>query len=549
MCERYQPAFKLSSSFGINYAGSEESMDRRRFVAASLAAGTMAALGCSATRKNPGRQNTSDLPPFELEEATVAALQGGMKSGWYTARSITELYLARIAAVDKQGPELHSIIELNPDALQIADALDAERKAKGPRGPLHGIPVLVKDNIDTADRMTTTAGSLALEGSIPPEDSTVAKRLRDSGAIILGKANLSEWANIRSLRSSSGWSARGGQCKNPYALDRNPCGSSSGSAAATSANLTALSVGTETDGSIVCPSGTGGIVGIKPTVGLISRAGIIPISHNQDTAGPMCRTVTDAAILLGALAEVDARTDYTAFLDPNGLKGMRIGVSRSHFGFHPSVDKLMESAIDVLKTGGAAVIDPANVDSLKNADDTEVMLMLYELKANLNAYLASLGPKAPVKTLQDVIEFNEKHADQELQYFGQELFIQAEEKGPLTDSKYVEALKTIQQLAREQGIDMVMTKNRLDAIIAPTNSPAWVTDHLNGDHFTGGSSTPAAVAGYPNITVPCGSVGGLPVGISFFGRAWSEPTLFKIGFAYEQATRHRQTPRFRNTIA
>ena len=509
----------------------------------------MAALGCSATRKNPGRQNTSDLPPFELEEATVAALQGGMKSGWYTARSITELYLARIAAVDKQGPELHSIIELNPDALQIADALDAERKAKGPRGPLHGIPVLVKDNIDTADRMTTTAGSLALEGSIPPEDSTVAKRLRDSGAIILGKANLSEWANIRSLRSSSGWSARGGQCKNPYALDRNPCGSSSGSAAATSANLTALSVGTETDGSIVCPSGTGGIVGIKPTVGLISRAGIIPISHNQDTAGPMCRTVTDAAILLGALAEVDARTDYTAFLDPNGLKGMRIGVSRSHFGFHPSVDKLMESAIDVLKTGGAAVIDPANVDSLKNADDTEVMLMLYELKANLNAYLASLGPKAPVKTLQDVIEFNEKHADQELQYFGQELFIQAEEKGPLTDSKYVEALKTIQQLAREQGIDMVMTKNRLDAIIAPTNSPAWVTDHLNGDHFTGGSSTPAAVAGYPNITVPCGSVGGLPVGISFFGRAWSEPTLIKIGFAYEQATRHRQTPRFRNTIA
>src|SRR5438309_467867 len=379
MCERYQPALKLSSSFGIKYAGSEESMDRRRFVAASLAAGTMAALGCSATRKNPGRQNTSDLPPFELEEATVAALQGGMKSGWYTARSITELYLARIAAVDKQAPELHSIIELNPDALQIADALDAERKAKGPRGPLHGIPVLVKDNIDTADRMTTTAGSLALEGSIPPEDSTVTKRLRDSGAIILGKANLSEWANIRSLRSSSGWSARGGQCKNPYALDRNPCGSSSGSAAVTSANLTALSVGTETDGSIVCPSGTCGIVGIKPTVGLISRAGIIPISHNQDTAGPMCRTVTDAAILLGALAEVDARKDYTAFLDPNGLKGMRIGVSRSHFGFHPSVDKLMESAIDVLRTGGADVIDPANVDSLKNAVDTEVMLMWYAL--------------------------------------------------------------------------------------------------------------------------------------------------------------------------
>ena len=464
-----------------------------------------------------------------------------------TSEQVTEDCLRRIEA---DNPRLNAFITVMADsALAQARQAEIEIRSGNWRGPLHGIPVLVKDNIDTADRMTTTAGSLALEGSIPPEDSTVAKRLRDSGAIILGKANLSEWANIRSLRSSSGWSARGGQCKNPYALDRNPCGSSSGSAAATSANLTALSVGTETDGSIVCPSGTCGIVGIKPTVGLISRAGIIPISHNQDTAGPMCRTVTDAAILLGALAEVDARTDYTAFLDPNGLKGMRIGVSRSHFGFHPSVDKLMESAIDVLKTGGAELIDPANVDSLKNADDTEVMLMLYELKANLNAYLASLGPKAPVKTLQDVIEFNEKHADQELQYFGQELFIQAEEKGPLTDSKYVEALKTIQQLAREQGIDMVMTKNRLDAIIAPTNSPAWVTDHLNGDHFTGGSSTPAAVAGYPNITVPCGSVGGLPVGISFFGRAWSEPTLIKIGFAYEQATRHRQTPRFRNTIA
>src|SRR5438128_1971961 len=414
-------------------------MDRRRFMAASVAAGTIAVRGCSSLRKDTGNPaGAANIPPFELEETTVAALQEGMKSGKYTARSITELYLQRIVAIDKQGPALHSIIELNPDLLQIADALDAERKSKGPRGPLHGIPVLLKDNLDTADRMTTTAGSLALEGSIPPQDSTVAKRLRESGAIILGKANLSEWANIRSLRSSSGWSARGGQCRNPYVLDRNPCGSSSGSAAATSANLTALSVGTETDGSIVCPSGTCGIVGIKPTVGLISRAGIIPISHNQDTAGPICRTVTDAAILLGALAEVDARTDYTAFLDPNGLKGMRIGVSRSHFGFHPSVDKLMESAIDVLKTGGAAVIDPANVDSLKNADDTEVMLMLYELKANLNAYLASLGPKAPVKTLQDVIEFNEKHADQELQYFGQELFIQAEEKGPLTDSKYVE---------------------------------------------------------------------------------------------------------------
>ena len=536
-------------------------MNRRSFIAASIAVGSIGAWGCSASRKdNATPPGTANIPPFELEETTVAALQDGMKSGRYTARSITELYLRRIAAIDKQGPALHSIIELNPDALQIADALDAERKVKGPRGWLHGIPVLLKDNIDTADKMTTTAGSLALEGSIPPQDSTIAKRLRESGAIILGKANLSEWANIRSLQSSSGWSARGGQCKNPYVLDRNPCGSSSGSAAATSANLTVLSLGTETDGSIVCPSGICGIVGIKPTVGLISRAGIIPISHNQDTAGPMCRTVTDAAILLSALAGVDARdsattrsqgnsrTDYTAFLDANGLKGMRIGVSRSHFAFNPYLDKLMEGAIDVLKRGGADIVDPANVDSMKNIDDVELMVLLYDLKADLNAYLASLGPKAPVKTLKEIIEFNQKHADKELQYFSQDLFMQAEEKGPLTDAAYLDAVQKIQQLAREQGIDLVMTKNRLDAIISPTNTPAWVTDHLNGDRFSGGSSTPAAVAGYPSITVPCGYAGGMPVGISFFGRAWSEPTLIKIAFAYEQATRQRRAPKFLTTL-
>jgi len=536
-------------------------MNRRSFIAASIAVGSIGAWGCSASRKdNATPPGTANIPPFELEETTVAALQDGMKSGRYTARSITELYLRRIAAIDKQGPALHSIIELNPDALQIADALDAERKVKGPRGWLHGIPVLLKDNIDTADKMTTTAGSLALEGSIPPQDSTIAKRLRESGAIILGKANLSEWANIRSLQSSSGWSARGGQCKNPYVLDRNPCGSSSGSAAATSANLTVLSLGTETDGSIVCPSGICGIVGIKPTVGLISRAGIIPISHNQDTAGPMCRTVTDAAILLSALAGVDARdsattrsqgnsrTDYTAFLDANGLKGMRIGVSRSHFAFNPYLDKLMEGAIDVLKRGGADIVDPANVDSMKNIDDVELMVLLYDLKADLNAYLASLGPKAPVKMLKEIIEFNQKHADKELQYFSQDLFMQAEEKGPLTDAAYLDAVQKIQQLAREQGIDLVMTKNRLDALIAPTNTPAWVTDHLNGDRFSGGSSTPAAVAGYPSITVPCGYAGGMPVGISFFGRAWSEPTLIKIAFAYEQATRQRRAPKFLTTL-
>src|SRR5262245_11696477 len=526
-------------------------MNRRRFLTASLGVASMTACSCRAMETHTSKQEQpgAGIPPFELDETTIAALQDGMKSGKYTARSITELYLQQIEAVDKRGPSLHSIIETNPDVFQIADALDAERNSKGPRGPLHGIPVLLKDNIATADRMTTTAGSLALEGSIPQQDSLVAKRLRESGAVILGKANLSEWANIRSTRSSSGWSARGGQCRNPYVLDRNPCGSSSGSATATSANLTALSVGTETDGSIVCPSGVCGIVGIKPTVGLIGRAGIVPISHSQDTAGPMCRTVTDAAILLAWLR--DPRTnapDYLAFLDANGLKGARIGVSRSDFGFNARVDKLMQNAIDVLKKGGAEVIDPANIDSMKNIADAEMEVLLYEFKSNLNTYLASLGPKPAAKNLKEVIEFNEKHADRELQYFGQELFIQAEEKGPLTDAKYLEALRKNQQLAREQGIDAVMINNKLDAIIAPTNGPAWVTDYLNGDHFAGSSSTAPAVAGYPNVSVPCGYVSGLPIGISFFGRAWSEPTLIKIAFAYEQATRYRRPPRFLPTL-
>jgi amidase len=536
-------------------------MNRRRFIRSSLVAGSVGAYGCAPpplqdNKTSGGSGGGGSQPPFELEEATIASLQDGMKSGKYTARSITELYLRRIEALDKQGPSLHSVIETNPDALSIADSLDAERKAKGPRGPLHGIPVLVKDNIDTADKMTTTAGSLALNGSVPPQDAFVAKKLRDAGAIILGKANLSEWANIRSNRSSSGWSARGGQCRNPYALDRNPCGSSSGSGSATSANLTAISIGSETDGSIVCPSSTCGIVGIKPTVGLISRAGVIPISHTQDTTGPMCRTVTDAAIVLGALTGVDPRdsatnasqgnaaTDYTQFLDPNGLKGKRIGVSRSDFGFNPMVDKLMSDAIDVLKKSGAEVIDPANIDSMKNLGDAEITVLLYELKADLAAYFATLGAQAPVKTLKDVIDFNEKNAEKELVYFGQELFTQAEAKGPLTDQKYIEALAKCRKLSREEGIDAVMKKQKLDAIIAPANGPAWTTDHINGDHFVGGSSTPAAVAGYPNITVPCGYVGGLPIGISFFGLAWSEPTLIRMAFAYEQATKHRKPPRF-----
>jgi len=535
-------------------------MDRRRFIQYSLVAGSMGVCGCSPVPQQQESRGANSaataVPPFELDEATIASLQDGMKSGKYTARSITQLYLDRIQALDKQGPSLHSVIETNPDALQIADALDAERKAKGSRGPLHGIPVLIKDNIDTADKMTTTAGSLALAGSIPPQDSFVAQKLRSAGAVILGKANLSEWANIRSNKSSSGWSGRGGQCRNPYVLDRNPSGSSSGSGSATSSNLTALSIGSETDGSIVSPSSTCGIVGIKPTVGLISRAGVIPISHNQDTTGPMCRSVTDAAILLGALSGVDPRdpatsasqgkavSDYTQFLDPNVLKGMRIGVLRDRFGFNARVDKLMEDAIDVLKKNGSEIVDPANIDSLKKIDDAEITVLLYDLKADLNAYLATLGTKSPVKTLKEIIDFNEKNRDRELLYFGQELFIQAEEKGPLTDKEYIEALKNCQTLARAEGIDAVMTKNKLDAILAPANAPAWTTDHVNGDHFIGGSSAPAAIAGYPNITVPCGFVSGLPIGISFFGRAWTEPTLIRIAFAYEQATKHRRPPKF-----
>jgi amidase len=531
-------------------------MDRRRFLAGSFAFGSFGLTACSAG----GSQSKNTDRAFELDEATVSTLQDGMKSGRYTARSVTELYLHRIADLDKQGPALHSFIDTNPDALDIADALDAERKSKGPRGPLHGIPVLVKDNIDTSDKMTTTAGSLALESSIPPQDSFVAKKLREAGAVILGKANMSEWANIRSSHSSSGWSARGGQCRNPYVLDRNPCGSSSGSASATAANLTALSIGTETDGSIVCPSGTCGLVGIKPTVGLISRAGIIPISHTQDTAGPMCRTVTDAAILLGALTGIDPRdpatnasqgkayTDYTQFLDPNGLRRMRIGVAQSEFGFNSLVDKLMADAIDVLKKAGAEIVDPANLDLVKQASEPELSVLLFELKTNLNAYLATLGKTARVKTLKEIIDFNEQNAEKELLYFGQEYFTLAEAKGPLTDRAYLDALTKARRLAREDGVDAVMTKNRLDAIVAPTNGPAWITDHMNGDHFVGGTSTPAAIAGYPHITVPCGFVGPLPIGISFFGRAWSEPALIKIAFAYEQATKHRRTPKFLSTI-
>ncbi|MFI5092506.1 MAG: amidase [Candidatus Acidiferrales bacterium] len=538
---------------------------RRRFLQASLLGGVAAAAGplvrpvlggSGPSAGVPDCVAEAEVPAFEFDEITIGELQEGMKSGKYSARSIAEKYLARIAAIDKSGPRVNSVIETNPDALDIAEALDKERKEKGPRGPLHGIPVLIKDNIATADRMQTTAGSLALLGSKPPEDSFVARKLREAGAVILGKTNLSEWANIRSNHSISGWSGRGGQTRNPYALDRNPCGSSSGTGAGISANLAAIGIGTETDGSIVCPSSSNGLAGIKPTVGLLSRNRIIPISHTQDTPGPMCRTVRDAAILLGALTGVDPNDnataasagksfrDYTQFLNADGLRGARIGVLRKTFGFNPAVDRLMESALVVMKRQGATLVDPVEFETYGKFRETEFLGFMYELKADLNAYLAWLGPNTPVKTLKEIIEFNEKNAAREMPYFGQENFLKAEEKGPLTTPEYVEAIKKNHELAGKEGIDATMDKNKLDAIVGPTGGPAWLTDIVNGDAFGGGSSQFAAVAGYPNITVTAGFDFGLPVGISFFGRAWSEPVLIKLAYSFEQATKFRKAPRF-----
>jgi amidase len=531
-------------------------VNRRRFLQAGMLSGAAAAAAPLAAQAQAASAVTRFVPLFDFDEITIAALQEGMKSGKFTARSIAEKYLARIDAVDKRGPAVNSVIELNPDALAMADALDRERRAQGARGPLHGIPVLIKDNISTHDRMQTTAGSLALVGSVPPKDAFVAKKLREAGAVILGKSNLSEWANIRSSHSTSGWSGRGGQTHNPYALDRNPSGSSSGSGVAVAANLCAVAIGTETDGSIVSPANANGIVGIKPTVGLVSRAGIIPIAHSQDTAGPMARTVTDAAILLGALAGVDGDdratsahigkvlTDYTTFLDAKGLAGARLGVVRKLCGFHDAVDRLMNDAIDELKRLGATVVDPADITTLEQLDGAEEKVLLTELKADLNSYLWDLGDAAPVRSLKQVIEFNEQHREQEMPFFGQDLFLKAQGKGALGLKEYLDTLDKCKVLMRVQGIDAVMDKFKLDALVAPTGAPAWLTDHIDGDHDLGGSSTPAAVAGYPHITVPMGFVLTLPVGISFFGRAWSEPTLLKFAYAFEQATHHRRPPRF-----
>jgi len=495
---------------------------------------------------------------FELDELTIDDLQKSMQSGRFTARSLAEKYLARIEEIDKKGG-VNSVIEINPDALKIAESLDQERKQKGPRGPMHGIPVLIKDNIATADRMSTTAGSLALAASRPPKDAFIVERLRASGAVILGKTNLSEWANFRSLHSVSGWSGRGGQTRNPYALDRNTSGSSSGSGAAVASNLCAVAVGTETDGSVVSPASVNGLAGIKPTIGLLSRAGIVPIAHSQDTAGPMARTVRDAAILLAVLSGPDpadpatsgagrAQLDYTRYLDPKGLKGARLGVARKYFGLAGGVDQLIEDAIAHMKSAGATIVDPVDLPGPDQYGEAEGVVLRYEFKADLNQYLQGLGPSAKCKSLAAIIAFNEKERAREMPFFEQEIMLQAEKKGPLTDKAYLDARAKCLQATRSAGIDAVVQKHKLDAIVAPTNGLAWLIDWVNGDHDTGGCSGPAAVAGYPHVTVPAGLLHGLPAGLSFFGTAWSEPTLIKLAYSFEQLTKARRPPKFLRTV-
>jgi len=504
---------------------------------------------------------TAQTPTFALEELTIDDLQSRMQAGSDTSASLTRQYIDRIGAIDQRGPAINAVIEINPDALAIASQLDAERKAGKTRGPLHGIPVLIKDNIDTADKMHTSAGSLALADSIAARDSFVAERLRAAGAVIIGKTNLSEWANFRSTHSTSGWSGRGGQTRNPYALDRTPSGSSSGSGSAAAASCCAVAIGTETDGSVTSPSAAAALVGIKPTVGLIGRSGIIPIAHSQDTAGPMARTVRDAAILLGALTGVDPRdaatrasaghslTDYTTALDRNGLRGARIGVARKRYaGYHAAADKLLDAALDLMKQHGATIVDPADIATAGKTDDSEFDLLLYEFKADLNAYLGQLQPGVGVHSLADVIAFNTKNAGRELRYFGQEIMEQAQKKGPLTEKKYRDALAGNRRLMGAQGIDATIAKYKLDALVAPTQGPAGLIDLVNGDPGGGGSFTsPAAVAGYPHVTVPMGFVRGLPVGLSFVGRAWSEATLLKLAYAFEQAAPARKKPTFAAT--
>ncbi len=544
-------------------------LTRRDFLHASAVG--VAAVGalssCKPTADSPqaggaiGGSPNNSTPPFALDEVTIADLQAGFTDGRWTSKRVTEMYLDRIHSMDRQGVTLRAMLDLNPEALALAEAADKGRAAARLASPLHGIPVIVKDNVDTHDQMTTTAGSLALEGSIAPRDSFIVEKLRAAGAIIIGKANLSEWANFRGDRSTSGWSSRGGAVKNPYVLDRNPCGSSSGTGASIAANYAAVGIGTETDGSIVCPSNNCGLVGVKPTVGLVSRSGIIPISASQDTAGPMTRTVTDAALLLAAISGRDPRDpatrdadshllpDPSTFLKLDALKGARIGVVRASLtGYHAKTDALFEKALETLKTLGAVLVDPADIPHIDDYGKDEGTVLHYEFKQGINDYLAALGPAAKMKNLEDLIRFNEENKGRVMPWYGQEDFTKSQACGPLTDKKYLDARARCVRLSRKEGMDAVMAKHRLDLLVAPTGGPAWPTDLLTGDHFGGSSSSPCAVAGYPHVTVPMGWMSDLPVGLSFMGLPWTEAKLLGYAFAYEQATKHRQAPKFLPTL-
>jgi amidase len=537
-------------------------MNRRKFIKTGTMAGLVLPSVLFSSCDRPQYQVTTDsqqgVVPFELDEFTVADLKGAMEEGKYTSRAITKLYLDRIAAIDKAGPNLNSVIEINLEALQIAESLDEERKSGKIRGPLHGIPILIKDNIDSEDQMMTTAGALAMVGNKPSQDAFIVQRLREAGAVLLGKTNLSEWANFRSTRSSSGWSSRGGQTKNPFVLDRNPCGSSSGSGTAVSANLCAIAIGTETDGSIACPSSINGIVGIKPTVGLWSRSGIIPISHTQDTAGPMARTVSDAVMLLGPLTGIDVRdpqtnesegkfqSDYTSFLKQNGLQGKRIGVEKSYLKVHEAVDRLLQEAIETMRKQGAEIVEVDFREKLKGISGKEYTVLLYQFKDGVNKYLASSN--APVKTLKEVIAFNKQNESKAMPFFKQEILESADEKGGLDSKEYLEALDSIQSVSRKAIAD-TLKEHKLNCLCGPTNGPSWCTDLVNGDFFTGyGMYSPAAIAGYPHISVPMGLVEELPVGLTFLSGAYDEGGLIEIAYAYEQASRKRKPPVFRSSL-
>ncbi|SMD32670.1 amidase [Reichenbachiella faecimaris] len=506
------------------------------------------------------RPQTQTTQAFELEEKTVVELQQMMEKGNYSSVAICQLYIDRIKAIDQVENGLHAVIELNPDALSIAAALDQERAAGKVRGPLHGIPIMIKDNINTGDQMETTAGSLSLLGSDVEKDAFIVAKLREAGAVLLGKTNLSEWANFRSERSSSGWSGRGRQTRNPYVLDRSPCGSSSGSGVAVSANLCTITIGTETNGSIVCPSSLNGVVGIKPTVGLWSRSGIIPISKTQDTAGPMGRTVADAAVLLGALVGMDAEDemtqdslavvyqDYTQFLDLDGLKGKRIGIFRGPMGMHEGVDAIMEQSFLAMKKAGAILVESIELGEMHYLGNAEYELLLYEFKDGLNAYLSGLRSDFPYKNIEDLIQYNKENSSEEMPYFQQEIFELAYSKGNLTDEAYQEAYALCQKISRTDGIDLAVNRHNLDAIVAPTGDPAWKIDRINGDNYRISSSSMPAMSGYPNITVPAGNVQGLPIGISFFSTAYKEAELIAIAYSFEQKTKARIVPKLLPTL-